>query len=94
MPSPRPCFSHYLATTVFDAEAAVIDNCELDSVCLLLENSHLMDILMPGMAKISRAIRDEIGKSEVDVLKLCEESTITFHHVRTFPSEQGNLPLK
>jgi hypothetical protein len=63
MPLPRPCFNHSLATTIFDAEAAVIDDCESDSVCLLLENSCLMDILTLGMAKISQAIRDKIGKS-------------------------------
>ena len=63
MPLPRPCFSHSLATTVFDAEAAVIDNHKSDSVCLLLENSHSTDILTPIMAKISRATRDRIGKS-------------------------------
>jgi hypothetical protein len=103
MPLPRPCFNHSLATTVFDAEAAVIDDCKSDSVCLLLENSRSMDILTPGIAKISQVIRDKIklgnlrrvsAFEEVNVLKLCEESTITFHHARTFPSEQGNLPLK
>ena len=63
MPLPRPCFSHSLTTTVFDAAVAVIDDHKSDSMCLLLENSHSTDILMSGMAKISQAITDKIGKS-------------------------------
>lgn len=63
MPLLRPCFSHSLATTVFDAEAAVIEDRESDNVCLLLENSHSTDILTPGMARMSWAMRDKIGKS-------------------------------
>jgi hypothetical protein len=63
MPSPKPRFSHSLATTVFDADAAVIEDRESDKVCLLLENSRSTEILTPGMARMSRAMRDRIGKS-------------------------------
>ena len=76
MPLPRPSLSHSLATTVFDTEVAVIEDHESDSV--LLENRRSTDIPTPG--------------EEVSVLKLCEESTITFHHAGTIISIRTREP--
>ena len=56
MPSPQPCFSHSLETTVLGDHKS-------DKVCLLLENSHSTAILTPEIARMFHAMRDRTGKS-------------------------------
>ena len=62
--APKPFFNHSFITTVFEAVIAVNDEWVSERVCLLLEKSHLTDILTPGMARMSLVIRAKIWESD------------------------------
>jgi hypothetical protein len=63
IPTPKPFFSHSFTTTVFDADLAVKEEQESESVCLLLKNSYSTEMLTPRMARTSQAMQASTGKS-------------------------------